>query len=144
LVACDNGGGGATGRGPLTKAEFIERADAICEDTERRIQALEPPATTNDLDEYAASIGEIGDEGIRELRALQPPPGDLVRIRNFIGDIESSVELLPAYARAAQQRDGEQLGRIETRLQDIADQSRAFAQDYGFRRCGGDEGAPAE
>jgi protein-tyrosine-phosphatase len=130
--------------GPLTKEEYITRADEICEETEHRIQALEPPSTTNDLDDYADAIGEISDEGIGELRALRPPPEDAETIRRLIGNIERSVELLPEYARAAQSQDAARFRQVEAQLQEIADESVLLAREYGFQQCGGDEGAPAQ
>jgi protein-tyrosine-phosphatase len=130
--------------GPLTKEEFIARADEICQQTEHRIQALEPPSTTNDLDDYADAIGEISDDGIGELRALKPPPGDAERIRQLIANIEKSVELLPEYAQAAQSQDATRFRLVEAQLQEIAAQSVLLARDYGFEHCGGDEGAPAQ
>jgi protein-tyrosine-phosphatase len=137
-------GNGDETSGPLTKQEFIARADEICEQTEHRIQALEPPSTTNDLDDYADAIGEISDEGIGELRALKPPPGDAEVIRELIANIEKSVELLPEYAQAAQSQDATRFRQVEARLQEIADESVLLAREYGFKQCGGDEGAPAQ
>ncbi|MGH2788935.1 MAG: hypothetical protein ACRDJV_13690 [Actinomycetota bacterium] len=148
LIACDDDNQAAddesNGVGPFTKEEFVQRADEVCEETEHRIQALEPPANTNDLDDYANAIGEISDEGITELRSLKPPPGDGPLIKDLIGNIESSVDLLPDYARAVQSQDGRLLRQVEAKLQQIADQSVRLAREYGFEQCGGDEGAPAE
>jgi protein-tyrosine-phosphatase len=149
LAGCDGdeprpSGNGDETSGPLTKEEFIARADEICQETENRIQALEPPTTTNDLDDYAAAIGEISDDGIGELRALKPPPEDAQVIRQLIANIEKSVELLPEYAQAAQSQDATRFRQVEAQLQEIADQSVLLARDYGFEHCGGDEGAPAQ
>jgi hypothetical protein len=149
LAGCDGDEPGPSGNGdetsgPLTKEEFIARADEICQETENRIQALEPPTTTNDLDDYAAAIGEISDDGIGELRALKPPPEDAQVIRQLIANIEKSVELLPEYAQAAQSQDATRFRQVEAQLQEIADQSVLLARDYGFEHCGGDEGAPAQ
>jgi protein-tyrosine-phosphatase len=137
-------GNGDETSGPLTKEEFIARADEICEETEHRIQALEPPSTTNELDDYADEIEEISDEGIGELRALRPPPEDADVIRRLIANIEKSVELLPEYAEAAQSQDATRFRRVEAQLQEIADESVLLAREYGFEQCGGDEGAPAQ
>jgi hypothetical protein len=149
LAACSGNGStsaddGDETSGPLTKEEYIARADQICEETEHRIQALEPPSTTNDLDNYAAAIAEISDEGIGELRALKPPPEDADVIRRLIDNIERSVELLPEYAQAAQSQDASRFRQVEARLQEIADESVLLAREYGFEQCGGDEGAPAQ
>ena len=149
FTACNEDGSapsenGDAPSGPLTKEEFITRADAICEETEHRIQALDPPSTTNDLDNYAQAIGEISDEGIGELRALKPPPEDAEVIRRLIGNIERSVELLPDYAQAAQSQDASRFRQVEAQLQEIADESVLLAREYGFQHCGGDEGAPAQ
>jgi protein-tyrosine-phosphatase len=137
-------GNGDETSGPLTKEEFIARADEICEETEHRIQALEPPSTTNELDDYADEIGEISDEGIGELRALKPPPEDADLIRRLIANIEKSVELLPEYAQAAQSQDASRFRQMEAQLQEIADESVLLAREYGFKQCGGDEGAPTQ
>jgi protein-tyrosine-phosphatase len=148
LVACDDDNQAAddesNGGGPLTKEEFVQRADAICEEIEHRIQALEPPANTNDLDDYANAIAEVSDEGITELRSLKPPPGDATPIKDLIGNIERSIALFSDLARATQSQDGRLLRQTEAELQEIADESLLLAREYGFKQCGGDEGAPVE
>jgi hypothetical protein len=129
---------------PLTKKEFIARADEICQDMEHRIQTLVPASNPNELDDYAQSIEEISETGIRELRSLKPPPEDARIARRLFANIERSVELLPEYARAVQSQDSALFRRVETEFQEITDESVLLAREYGFKQCGGDEGAPAQ
>jgi hypothetical protein len=69
LAACGGGDDGAE--------EFRAQADAICADYGPRIAAVPPPL--EDVDEWAAIAGDIGDlleAAVGELRGLEPP-GDL-------------------------------------------------------------------
>jgi ABC-type Fe3+-hydroxamate transport system substrate-binding protein len=126
----------------LSKAEYIAQADAVCKEAETDINALDPPATSNDLDNYAAEVTDISDEAISDLRALRPPPADAEMLGQIVDNIERSIELLPDYVRATQAQDGPQMRDLEAQLQGIQDETTQLAHDYGFEECGGDEGAP--
>ena len=131
------------GSGPLSKREFIERADEICRETESAIAALDPPQSPEEVDEYIDELEQSSREGIADLRSLEPPPRDVERVRQFIGFIERSVDLLPEYSHANERGDAARVQEIESELQAIQGDAVGIARDYGFKSCGGDEVAPS-
>ena len=126
----------------LSKAKYIAQADAICEEAETAINSLEPPATSNDLNDYAEEVLDISDEAVSDLRALRPPPADAEVLSRIVDNIERSIELLPDYVRATQDQDAVRMRDLEAELQGIQDETTQLAHEYGFEECGGDEGAP--
>ncbi len=102
LIGC--GGGDATGSDPepLTKAEFVKRASAICSSVDaRRTRAFEA-ASKNGKNFLAGSKEELADliataglplyeEIIEELAALQPPPKEQAEWQAIIKRYEKAL-----------------------------------------------------
>jgi hypothetical protein len=91
--------------GSLSKAEFISRADAICQATRNRFtvalnafgRAHKPPPTGTDQTPW---LGEIVNEvvapnyekGIKEIGALGAPPGYEKEVAKFVNGVQSRIE----------------------------------------------------
>lgn len=108
--------------------EFRAEANAVCADYEARIAAIPPPL--EDVDEWAAVAGDIGDmleAGVNELDRLEPP-GDLgERYDEWIAlkreSLAATRELQDAGSADDQARVDEALARIgetEGRADEIA------------------------
>jgi hypothetical protein len=102
VIGC--GGGDATGSGPepLTKAEFVKRASAICSSVEARRTAAFESASENGKNFLAGSKKELADliasaglplyeEIIEELAALQPPSKDQAEWQAIISRYEKAL-----------------------------------------------------
>lgn len=100
------GCGGSSGRNAkaetLTKVEFIERADQVCERTDatqrfavRKYLANRPSATASQSSNEAAVLA-VGLPAIKveakELDELPVPEGDEVEIKAIIDGVEKAVE----------------------------------------------------
>ncbi len=106
LLALALGGCGGSddnvGDEPLTKAQFIERADAICAGTDKTQKSAlriffqkHPKATASKAveEEVVVVVGlpPVRTE-VKELAALSPPKGDEQKIQTFIQEIEEAVK----------------------------------------------------
>jgi len=115
---------------------FPAEANAICADYEEKIATIPPPQ--EDLDEWAAIAGDIGDlleAGVNKLDALEPP-GDLSeRYDEWLAlkreSLSATRDLQDAGAAANQELISEALDRIEQ------SESRAdeIAAELGLDEC---------
>ncbi len=128
---------GAKGSATLTKAEFIERADAICSSAEARIDVaaaklraagkksgtLPRPAVVKFLRETSLPSYERMLIGLRE---LEPPKADERRIDAFLASLSGAIDAVEAdpskYAKRA--------------TADPFDDANKRAMDYGMKVCG--------
>lgn len=127
-----------TGRAPLTKAQFIARADAICLATVERIRAGAaglraaeakshklPPA-----DQIARFLERTSlpayDEMVDKLRDLTPPKRDEQAIDAFVGSLAGAIDTAKA----------DPAKYATTSARDPFDDANARAKRYGMKACG--------
>jgi hypothetical protein len=137
LAAC---GGGAE---RLSKQEFIERWDSICQTyNDRRDTILEDlPAepTVENLPQFADVLRELAPvvrEGIAKLRDVQPPEADQAVIDAILADVEESADRLDDAADAAESGDLEAVVAAAQSLADSNQRVERAAAEYGFQECG--------
>ena len=115
---------------------FPAEANAICADYEEKIATIPPPQ--EDLDEWAAIAGDIGDlleAGVNKLDALEPP-GDLSeRYDEWLAlkreSLSATRDLQDAGPAANQELISEALDRIE-QSEGRADE---IAAELGLDEC---------
>jgi hypothetical protein len=127
--------GSETTSAPLTKAEFIRQADAICAEINREEQA----AAVAWKKEYPGGVTEAEahpDEALRavvvpymqrkadELKALEPPAKDEAAVARMIDNLSQASKTL--------KEDG-----FESLPRSGALEFRQEAMDYGLKSCGG-------
>lgn len=140
LIATGCGGGDGEDTvtaSPLTKAEFIGKADEICARDRRKI--------AKELETYPAKQGsgegkdqeDLLTEAIREvflpslqakvdeIRALGAPAGDEQQVEAFLNAMQDAID-------AMEERSIETLGQFAVQLEPAGELARA----YGFNACG--------
>lgn len=110
---------GCGGDEGLSKNEFIDAADAICADADRRINALGgTPVDEQEAGEWWSALTAIGRDALVKLRALSPSDEERDEVN----------EVLTAFERAfAAETIGEGVGLV------IAAVGRA--RQYGLEDC---------
>lgn len=135
-----SGGTDGTGTGAaagLTKAQFIERGDAICAAADKRIDA----AATK-LRQSSTKTGTLPIEQVVKflthstmpayermligLRNLSPPKGDEQRIDAFMASVAGAIDAVKANPNKYAKRT----------TADPFDDANGRAKAYGFRVCG--------
>ncbi len=66
LVACGGGGG-------LSRAEYAQKADAVCADYNKKLNALPRPTSQKELDAFVGKAVPLVDEARGKLADLKPP-----------------------------------------------------------------------
>ena len=132
LGACSEG---------LSKDEFIEQADQICEEADAKSEELAPPRTPEQFEDFADQAREITDQLVQDLGELEPPEGDADVIDQMLDRIETTIALLPDIQEATAKRDTQEVERLAGELRDQASEANRIAQEYGLKVCGRSEPA---
>lgn len=130
--------GGGADEDEVSRAQFIERADAVCRELRDEVNAL--PFSSPDADVLAGAFRDaarLGAQQVDELRDLEVPAGDGEEIDAVLdlADRLNQVGRQAAEAKAA----GDDV-RFRALLQDSRDlqqRQRELALRYGFRACAG-------
>jgi hypothetical protein len=134
---------------PLTKAEFVEQADAICADRTPEREALQGQAEelANEInngadrarDELADLLAEAADNAeqeFSELRALVPPASDAALVNSMLYAAGSQVALTREGAEDLRAGDFKAFTEVTENGSDLKDRASRIAQEYGLEVCG--------
>jgi hypothetical protein len=146
LAAGCGGGSKETTTQVVTRADYIERADATCKNHQSRRE---------DLESQASDLGRLNSKGkahqvadllrqesanrkaeVQELQALQAPPADVATVNSILALVRAETGLLDRWARAYDDLDAEQIRRLQIRLGLTAARAAERARAYGFEICG--------
>jgi hypothetical protein len=130
---------------PLTRAEFVRAAEAICRDVADKWAELRPPAVQDPVseDEYVelmawdlATGRDLGGEVLARVGDLHPPPALEGRVEEMLGLLEEVVDGLDAIAAAVEIRNEAELERLDESFDDdITEKLRRAAEGLGLPAC---------
>jgi len=123
----------------LSRAEFVDRATAICERAEQRIGELGEPGSVEELAGYAREARAITEESVGELRELDPPEALEPGFDRYLERAGEVIELLGELEGAAEDGDSEEALRIAGQIGTSAD-AQGAARAAGIPACEEDEG----
>jgi hypothetical protein len=117
---------------PLSKDEFIDQGDAICEETAASVANID----STDTKDQAEQEADFTDSLLDQLRSLTPPEEDQATLDDFFSSLEDLVDALDKEFLAADREDTEALTEAQTEIDDAKADVLAAAKDYGFNECG--------
>lgn len=128
----------ASGGGQLTKAEFIERGDAICSELSVSTGSVETPSDETDFARYLTEVRGHA-EASRESWELLEPPTDGEDVHQAVLDqLTTAIESVDGAIAAAESGDTVTAGDLLQQADEAGDAVDAEAQAYGFQECGKD------
>ena len=134
LTACSGGGEDAE---PLPKAEFVDRAEAVCSDANARLEAEPEPTSPAQVEPYFDALVGIADDTATELEQLaadQPDKAEVDRI--FLTPLRGQVAAVQAYlpkAKAALRESEKAFAALpEPELPEVDAEAM---RSYGFDTC---------
>jgi hypothetical protein len=141
-------GGGDERHGAPTRAQFIAKADALCQASNRRTRALNLQLRRagalargeRDLLRRLAPILERGAGGVARnaaaFRAAEPPAADEVEIDLIRGLYDQQTRLARRLAAAAAKGEVSSFKALSTQQDDVVARARRVSRAYGFKECG--------
>lgn len=147
LASCGGGEGGgedppAPERPQITKAQLIERADAICKRDQARVSArlsrLPKPKRSARIGAIIAPILELDEQairaGARRIEALGMPKSDADTLEDYLDERTTAANALRAAVTAARKENTTKLeGALRTYHRN---QAQEMAAKFGFKVCG--------
>lgn len=134
----------------LTKAEYIKKADAICEEGATFIgDALDEALAAADalemnnthdarldlaetMDVFAAQLSAT----TRELRALAPPAEDPATVSKYLDALDSTIKSLEGFSSAVESNDVSRARELHDEGVSTSNTAKDLARGYGFKVCG--------
>jgi hypothetical protein len=132
LAGCGSGGGSGDGG-------WGQRADAICDRTEKALRAMEPPEDIGDLDRVMVRASEEIRAAIGEIRKLEISESERRRVQPVLDDLELVEQHLDRIADATGTGDRRPIFKAGRRLRLDAVDFGAHAEQAGLTRCGREE-----
>ena len=133
---------------PLTKAEYIAAADAICEihrarreDLEKRAIDVGPIVSKVQAHQVADLLRQASDNlmlEVQELQALQPPTADASTLGSMVSTLSAQATEIDGWADAYDNLDGREIRRLQRRIAEDTAKVTGIAKGYGFKICGQD------
>jgi hypothetical protein len=115
----------------LGKDEFIEEADAICEEANASIGQF---VAAGEGFTEAGEIADIRQGVLDDLQDLGPPEDDRRTLDDFLSALEAQVEAGEKIALANER--GTDTAEFETELDNARAEAESAGAEYGFEECG--------
>jgi hypothetical protein len=121
----------------LPKAEFLERAEAICSGANERLEAEPEPTAPSQVEPYFDALVGIADRTATDLERLaedQPDAAELDRI--FLTPLRGQVDAVQAYlpkAKAALRESEQAFAALPQ--PELPEVDAAAMEEYGFDAC---------
>lgn len=134
LAGCGGDGGG--GGGGLSKAEYVERANAICTAAKAELGKLAQPTTRQAADDFIVESKAISEKAVMRLRALEPPTeiaADVSRHNDLLDRQLAKVDELLAALRAG---DRQRYAAVDGEIATLTRQGDDLAAKIGIDACG--------
>lgn len=138
-AAAGCGGGGGDER--LSRAELVERADAICSRYEARLDALGRPTNASELRSFADRALPIARDGREELGELNPPEELEATYDAWLEQGDEAIEIVERLREAAAESNEVEIQQLAEDAQRTDAESNRLARELGFEQCGA-AGAP--
>jgi len=117
---------------PLSKDDFIQQGDDICEESATAIANL----SIDDTEELAGEELSITEGELDSLRSLAPPEKDQATLDEFFAAEEDLVDALDKRLLAIERGDDAAAAEAEAEIDSAKADVVAAAEDYGFKQCG--------
>ena len=136
LLAAGCGGGGGGGD-RLTKAEFQQQANAICDKYEKQLQAISPPTSLDEIPDTVDQALEILDKEIGEISDLKPPEELQSQFDELIAQSDKTKQAANDLSAAAKANDKEAVQKALSEGNAASDKADQLAGQLGLDSCNG-------
>jgi hypothetical protein len=133
LLGAACGGGDDGDR--LSEEEFRTQANAICEEYDAKIAEIGSPESPEDIPEFVEQGIPVIEEGLAELRALNPPAELEEDYNAMLDETEKAIPAARDLSEAAAEGDAEAVQEAIEQGQRADEASDRFATELGLDAC---------
>jgi Rad3-related DNA helicase len=119
----------------LSRAEYAQKADAICADGNRRTERLPTPTNLPELAEVTEDTRNILDDAIDELRKLRPPSDEENLAKQWLAQLEQLTDDLAEIRDGARANDRDAIRTVAERTQSHNNRANELATTLGMKVC---------
>ena len=120
-----------------TRADFAERADAICRRANQRVEALGRPDSPEEFLDLSQRAEIITRDALDDLRVLDPPEDDRAAIDRMLELLTRALDRVSDLRLAAQKRDIREVRKVQKDIELATEEAAAIARDFGLEVCVG-------
>ncbi len=124
----------------LSKDEFIEQGDEICQRADDRTEDIEEPDDLESIGAYADEVAPIFEEAGDDFEALEAPEDGQEVQDAFVDLVREGQDTLVQLRAAVEDDDQERVQELGQDLSDLGEGVNDQLRDYGFEQCGEDDG----
>ena len=129
---------GCGGDDRLSRAEYVREADAICEKYEKRLEEVREPQSLAEVPGYVDEARPVVEEGISELRDLEPPEDVQPKVDRWLSKNEQNLARIDDLSEAAEANDEQTVRDALGKLAENEEEADRLARDIGLRACAED------
>lgn len=136
MAACDGVNGGDDS-GPLSRDQFVKQANEICAESRTAAAQIAPPSLADPVAVEQAFARRIAIQrhSLRELRDLEPPARDTPGVRQWLRQIDRSIDEMEALREGLIVGDNAAVAEASEEGIVLADSAEEFADAYGLAEC---------
>lgn len=126
------------GGGRLSQEEFVSQANEICTNVNDGLREIRAP---KDQSDFAPVLDEglvVVNDGVGELRDLQPPEALDARYDAWLDKVEESAKAIEKASAAAKKNDQAAIGLALQEGDDANTEANRLAAQLGLRACAED------
>lgn len=132
LAAC---GGGGSGDGELSRAEYTKQANAICVEVEKKLDALGGFESFEELSEEMLVGRDALQQSVDELRALRPPVAQRGQHAKYVDLQAETVDVANRIAEAAKDNDQVEMQKQAERADKLTIEANETARKLKLNEC---------
>lgn len=129
------GGGGGSETGPMSRSEYTRKANAICVDAEKKLDALGGFESYDELSKEMKTGEKALRTSVEELRALRPPTNLLAGHEEFVSLQEETADIAASLAVAAGEDDNLEMQKQAERADKVTASANEAARKIGLEGC---------
>jgi hypothetical protein len=128
-------GAGCGGDEGLSREEFVSEAEAICDEFDQRVNEVDEPESPADVERYVNEVRPVVENGLNELRELQPPEEFQERWDVLMARNDEGLEALDDLAQAGANGDEARVQEISEDAARRDEESDRIALELGLEKC---------
>jgi hypothetical protein len=126
---------GCGGGSPLSKSEFDAKANAICAEYTKKLNAVPGPRKVNDVPAYVVLVKPYIERGVDALASLKPPASLRDTYASWMSTQREAITQTDELRKAAERNDLVGVNRMIQMLKDRNRRGNALAAQLGADVC---------